>query len=65
MKIRNVVFNVFATLAVLPVTIGLARSAEQVQGVCPEAYVVYPEASHVVYPEGICSFDRAAAIAGI
>ena len=65
MKIRNVVFSVFAALAVLPVTTGVAQAARQAQDFCPEAYVVYPEASHVVYPEGICSFDRAAGIAGI
>ena len=65
MKIRNVVFSVFATLAVLPVTTGLAQAAARAQDFCPEAYVVYPEASHVVYPEGICSFHRAAPIVGI
>ena len=65
MKIRNVVFNVFAALAVLAAALGPARAAEALQQACPEAFVVYPEASHVVYPDGICSFDRAAARAGI
>ena len=65
MKISNFVFNVVAALAVVPATIYQFQPSGDWKNICPEAYVVYPEASHVVQPEGICRFDTSDPVVGI
>lgn len=65
MKISSVVLNVVAALAVVPATIYQFQPTGDWKDICPESYVAYPEASHVVQPGGLCRFDTTEPVVGI
>jgi hypothetical protein len=64
MNVRSILMHIVIGAALAHAAANASRAAEPractvcpvEQTACPETYVVYPEASHVQYPDGRCVF---------